>query len=240
MQDDNISYTILKDKIQEKKSVLNGWLSTFSSVTLDHHPDENSISLDSKMSHTWGPSLSKYIELTSKKTYGAFFVDTKNRQIAEENCRLYVERFLSKLDRRFPVSKVQECLCSLFDPVYLYKNEQSICRSGYGREQLRFLAKKYHLIDGFDSYKATTEWESLRPSLISYIASVGKQYSRKLFWKEFILPQQAISFSFANDYKNILLLVQVYLVSPNNWAEWRAWLWCLESPRNKWSIQTHG
>ena len=57
MQDDNISYTILKDKIQEKKSVLNGWLSTSSSLTLEHHIDENSISLDSKMSRTWGPSF---------------------------------------------------------------------------------------------------------------------------------------------------------------------------------------
>ena len=171
------------------------------------------------MSRTWGPSLSKYIELTSNETYGAFFVDTKNRQIAEENCRLYVERFLSELDRRFPISKVQECLCCLFDPAYLYKNEQSIRRNGYGREQLRFLTKQYHLIDGFDSYKAATEWESLRSPLISYIASADKQYSRKLFWKEFILLQQAISFSFADDYKNILLLVQVYLVSPTNSAE---------------------
>ena len=39
MQDDNISYIVLKDKIQDKKSVLNGWLSTSSPLTLDHHTD---------------------------------------------------------------------------------------------------------------------------------------------------------------------------------------------------------
>ena len=89
MQDDSISYIILKDKIQDKKSVLNGWLSTASPLTLDHHIDENSMSLGSKMSHTWGPSLSKYIEHRSNKTYGAFFVDTKNRQIVEENSFIY-------------------------------------------------------------------------------------------------------------------------------------------------------
>ena len=102
----------------------------------------------------------------------------------------------------------------------MYKNAQSIRRTGYGCEQpLTFLEKKYRLIDGFGLYQITTEWELLRPSLISYVASAGKQYSSKLFWKEFILLQQAISFSFTDDYKNILLLVQVYLALPINSSE---------------------
>ena len=80
---------------------------------MDHHIDENSISLGSKVCHIWSPSLSKYIELTSNKTYGDFVIDTKDRQIAEENGPLYVELFLYKFDRRFPISKVQECVCCL-------------------------------------------------------------------------------------------------------------------------------
>jgi hypothetical protein len=114
---------------------------------------------------------------------------------------------------------VQECLGALFDPAYLHKNEQRVCQTGYGREQLALLSKRHDVLVGFDPYKVATKWESLRPSLISYIAVDGKKCSRKLFWKEFILLQQSISINFTADYKNILLLVNVYLVSPTNSAE---------------------
>ncbi len=113
MQDNNVSYTILKDKIQEKKSVLNGWLSTSSALTLDQHINNN-LNSTTSCSYAWGPSLSKYIQLTLSETYGAFSIDTKNRQIAEQNCRSYIKRFLIELDRRFPISKIQESLSSLF------------------------------------------------------------------------------------------------------------------------------
>ncbi len=209
----------LKDTIQEKKDVLNGWLSTPSSSTSDQHVDNNSNSMIFMFSYAWDPSLSEYIQLTSNKIYGTFFIDTKNRQITEEKCRFYIERFLVELDRRFFISKVQECLGTLFDPAYLHKNEQCIHQIGYGREQLAFLSKKYNTLDGFDPHKVATEWESLRPSLISYIAVEGKKCSRKLFWKEFILLQQSISINFTDDYKNIILLVNVHLVSPINSAE---------------------
>ena len=219
MQDSNISYTILKDKIQEKKNLLNEWLSTPSPFTIDQHVDNNSNSTTSTFSCAWGPSLSKYIQLTSNQTYGAFFVDTKDRRLAEENCRSYIERFLIELDRRFPVSKVQESLCSLFDPAYLQRHEQRVRQIGYGREQVNFLSRRYNQLDGFDSHKAATEWESLRPSLISYISIDSKTDSRKLFWKEFTLLQRSISMNFDDDYKNVMLLVNVYLVSPTNSAE---------------------
>ncbi|CAF1648070.1 unnamed protein product [Adineta ricciae] len=219
MQDDNISYTILKEKIQEKKSVLNGWLSTTPPLTFDQHIDNNSNSMTSTHAYAWGPSLSQYIQLTSNKAYGAFFVDTKNRKIAEENCHFHIERFLAELERRFSTSKVQEGLSNLFDPAYMHKNEQRVRQVGYGREQLAVLSKKYHLLDSFDSQKVATEWESLRPSLISYIAVDGKTCSRKLFWKEFILLQQSIHTNFINDYKNIILLLNIYLISPTNSAE---------------------
>ncbi|CAF1315655.1 unnamed protein product [Rotaria sordida] len=174
MQDDNVSYTILKDKIQEKKSVLNGWLSAPSALIFDQHTTNN-LNSTTSCSYAWGPSLSNYIQLTLNKTYGAFSIDTKNRQIAEQNCRSYIERFLIELDRRFPISKVQESLSRLFDPVYLCKNEELVRQTGYGREQLVFLSKIYNLLDDFDPKKVSTEWESLRPSLIAYIAIDGKK-----------------------------------------------------------------
>jgi hypothetical protein len=188
MQDNNVSYTILKDKIQEKKSVLNRWLSTASALTFDQHINNN-LNSTTSCSYAWGPSLTKYIQLTLNKIYGAFSIDTNNRQIAEQNCQSYIKRFLIELDRRFPISKVQESLSSLFDPAYLCKNEESVRQIGYGREQLAFLSKIYNLLDGFDPEKVSTEWESLRPSLIAYIAFDGKKCSRKLFWKEFMLLQ---------------------------------------------------
>jgi hypothetical protein len=219
MQDDSISYTILMDKIQEKRSVLNGWLSTPSSLNVNQQVDHDSNSMIPIFTYAWGPFLSKYIQQTSNKTYGAFSIDTKDRQIAEENCRSHTERFLTELERRFSISKVQESLCYLFDPSHLHKNEHRVRQPGYGREQLAFLSKKYNLLDGFDPHKVVTEWESLRPSLISYIPVDGKTSSRKLFWKNFILVQQSISISFTDDYKNILLLLNVYLISPTNSAE---------------------
>jgi hypothetical protein len=219
MQDDSISYTILMDKIQEKRSVLNGWLSPPSSLNVNQHVDNDSNSMIPIFKYAWGPCLSKYIQQTSNKTYGAFSIDTKYRRIAEENCRSHTERFLTELERRFSISKVQESLCYLFDPSHLHKNEHRVRQPGYGREQLAFLSKKYNLLDGFDPHKVVTEWESLRSSLISYIPLDGKTCSRKLFWKSFILVQQSISISFTDDYKNILLLVNVYLISRTNSAE---------------------
>jgi hypothetical protein len=219
MQDDDISYTILMEKIQEKKCVLNGWLSTPSPPIFHQHADDNSNSLISISPYAWGPSLSKYIHLTSNNTFGAFIVDTKNRQTAEENCRFYIERFLFELERRFSISKVQESLCTLFDPAHLHKNQQHIRQIGYGREQLAFLSKKYNRLDGFAPDNVANEWESLRPSLVSYLAVDGKNRSRRLFWKEFVLLQQAMSITFADDYKNIMQLVSVYLISPTNSAE---------------------
>jgi hypothetical protein len=149
----------LKDKIQKKKDVLNGWLSTSSPLTFDQHVDNNSNLIISTLSYAWGPSLSKYIQLTSDKTYGASFIDTKNRQIAEKKYRFYIERFLLELDQRFSISKVQECLGALFDPAYLHENEQRVCQTGYRREQLAFLSKRYDVLVGFDPYKVATEWD---------------------------------------------------------------------------------
>ena len=191
-------------------------MSTSSPLTLDYHIDKSSIMKSSRLSHTSGPFLSKCIELTSNKTDAAFFVDNKNRHIAEQNCYLYIKRFLSELDRCFAISEMQENLRCSVNPVYLYKNEQAVCQTSYGHKRLALAKNIIHFI--ISLHIVSTEWESLSPSLISYIAGEGKQHSRKLFWKEFLLLQQSLNFNFDSNYKNITLLVKIYWVSPTNSA----------------------
>jgi hypothetical protein len=148
-----------------------------------------------------------------------FEVDTESRHKNEENCRSYIQRFLVELDRRFRSSRLQEDLSVLFDPAYLQKNANHVSRIGYGRDQLNSLSKRYRSLAGFDSLNVINEWESMRPSLASYIAMEGRTCPRKEFWKEFIVVQQVICNSFVDDYRNVMLLMNTYLISPTNSAE---------------------
>jgi hypothetical protein len=219
MQDDNISYSILMEKIHEKKSVLHGWLSSAQPSTARQDESNHQGSAISVSSNQWGGSLSKYIQATSNGTYGAFEVDTESRHKNEENCRSYIQRFLVELDRRFRSSRIQEDFSVLFDPAYLQKNEKHVSRIGYGRDQLNSLSKRYRSLVGFDSLNVINEWESMRPSLASYISMEGRKCPRKEFWKEFIVVQQVICNSFIDDYRNVMLLMNTYLISPTNSAE---------------------
>ena len=74
-------------------------------------------------------------------------------------------------------------------------------------------------IPDFDINSVRNEWESLKTSLIDYIACMTADYSSKAFWKNFLLLKQSLDSQYHDQHKNILLLVYIYLISPTNSTE---------------------
>ncbi|CAF1553733.1 unnamed protein product, partial [Didymodactylos carnosus] len=86
MQKDEISYAMLTEKINEKKQILNEWISP---LPLLQQQEEMKVSSPQQQIYSWGPSLAEYIKLTEDNSFGAFTLDTSNRQNLEKQCCLH-------------------------------------------------------------------------------------------------------------------------------------------------------
>ena len=63
------------------------------------------------------------------------------------------------------------------------------------------------------------EWESFKPVLSDFIQNLPLNNSEKLFWKDFVTLKQSINSLFTEEFKNVLFLLNIYLISPTNSAE---------------------
>jgi hypothetical protein len=199
MQSDNLSYFNLMEVLNEKKTILEGW--TFKSTS------------------STGPSLSDYLESTKTGSFGAFKINPGDRQRISNDCHQHIARLLKELARRFPPSDVQESLSILFDPQYLIQHKKDLASNEYGRSALDLLRKKYKKFLGFDSTAVRNEWESFKASLNDYATNLPPNCPVKEFWKNLVKLKQSTNCFFADQHKNILLLLNVYLISPTNSAE---------------------
>jgi hypothetical protein len=126
---------------------------------------------------------------------------------------------LIEIDKRFKPSEAQERFIVLFEPEYLIKNANEIAKSSYGRQELDFLRIKYQHLNGFDKNQCMIEWEKFKISLSEFAFNNREKTSRRQFWKFFIVWKEATDDSFHERYKNVLILLSVYLISPINSAE---------------------
>ncbi|CAF3984796.1 unnamed protein product, partial [Adineta steineri] len=166
-----------------------------------------------------GPALTDYMESTKLGTFGAFKLTLGDRnKFINESCK-YIERLIHELDRRFKPSVVQESLSTLFDPQHLLKNSKKLDSVEYGRSQLVCLRQKYKNFPGFDCNAVRNEWESFKQPLLNFIQTFSSDCSEKLFWKKFITLKQSTNSLFLEEYKSILILLSIYLISPTNSAE---------------------
>ena len=58
------------------------------------------------------------------------------------------------------------------------------------------------------------EWEKMKVSLSEFVSNNPEKNSRRIFWKSFTLWKETIDSSFHEQYKNILILLSIYLISP--------------------------
>jgi hypothetical protein len=187
------------DIIKGKKTILNHWASESTSIM--------------------GPALTDYVETTKLGSFGHFKINLGDRITFFNDCRKHIKRLLQELDKRFKPSVVQENLSLLFDVPYLIKNKNKLDSTEYGRRSLDILRKKYQNLPDFDCNLVRNEWESLKPIIFDYIQSFPSDLSEKLFWKNLITLKMSTNNLFIEEYKNILLLLNVYLISPTNSAE---------------------
>ena len=204
MQKDDISYKALMDTVSAKKQMLHAW-------TKKQQDD----------SYAWGPALAQYLHLTkTNDAFGAFTVSSKTKRVdLAAECLLHVERFLEEIHRRFPPSKLHDCLSYLFDPMMLNENKHILQDATYGRAELEFLRRKYNDLPSFDSAHVPMEWESLKPLIATFIQIPTNSRSPRGFWKEFIQLKHATHERFIHQFENILILISIYLISPTNSAE---------------------
>ena len=204
MQKDDLSYKTLMDTIDEKKKILMSWTKK----------DLNGF-------YPWGPSLAKYLSSTNtENSFGAFKIlsETHRDDLAAE-CSLHVERLLREIDHRFPESELHRCLSFLFNPVMLEENRSRLNDATFGREELNYLCEKYEQLPNFDPNHVQTEWELLKFIVISFMPIRSNNSSSAVFWKNLIELKQTTHPHFHGQYKNILMLLSVYLISPLNSAE---------------------
>jgi hypothetical protein len=187
------------EMIKEKKKILNHWRSESTSIM--------------------GPTLADYVEATKLGSFGGFKINLGDRVMFFDDCRNHIIRLLQELDKRFQPSVVQENLSTLFDSQYLIKNKHELDSTEYGRRHLDFLRRRYKNLQEFDYNLVRNEWESLKPIIVDYIQSFPSDVPEKLFWKNFIALKQSTNNLFIEEYKNILLLLNVHLISPTNSVE---------------------
>ncbi|CAF4996534.1 unnamed protein product, partial [Rotaria sp. Silwood1] len=199
MQNDKLSYYSLMEMLQEKTKILESWTCESSS--------------------TVGPALFDYLQSTAEESFGSFRVTVGDRKMLLNNCLEHIHRLLRELDKRFTPSKLQECLSILFDPQYLIKNKRNISCLDYGRSELDFLRRKYNKFPNFDSNVVRNEWESLKQPLSDFANTFSTVQSTQTFWKDFIALKISTNSNFLSQHKNILLLLNIYLISPTNSAE---------------------
>ena len=76
------------------------------------------------------------------------------------------------------------------------------------------------MFPGFDSNAVIHEWESIKQCVSEFINNSSSVATEPLFWKTFIGLKQAIDNNFVHQYKNILILLNIYLIAPTNSAEY--------------------
>ena len=199
MQTDHLSYFNMMALIEDKRKILRKW--TFQSPT------------------AMGDALLEYLDWTESGTFGAFKITIGDRQKMMDECHEYIVRLIEELDKRFTQSVINENLSVLFDPQYLLQHKQDIDSNEYGRSALTSLRKKYKDLEGFDSDAATSEWQSLKPGLSDFTNHLRTGQSMDRFWKDFIMLKQSTNILFNNQFKNILILLGVYLIAPTNSVE---------------------
>ncbi|CAF1919155.1 unnamed protein product [Rotaria magnacalcarata] len=198
LQNDDFSYLELMKLINEKKNMLQKWI--------EQQPP------------VWGPSLSNYIEASKKNLYGLFKIEPADRKKLSQECFDHIGRLLRELDRRFKKCPLRENLSILFDPNYLKDHKDIVDQPTYGRSELNYVREKYKNLPSFDATAVQAEWELIKIPLAEYLkTSVGQ--TRKYFWKSFILLKESVNEQFAEQFKNILMLLSVYLLSASNSAE---------------------
>ena len=101
----------------------------------------------------------------------------------------------------------------------MIQHKNDINSNEYGRLALDFLRKKYKTFIRFDYTAVRNEWDSLKPALSDFINTLSINYSMKDFWKNFVLLKMTTTNLFNDQHKNILILLNVYLISPTNSAE---------------------
>ncbi|CAF3165477.1 unnamed protein product [Rotaria sp. Silwood2] len=199
MQHDQLSYFNLMNTIKEKRTILNHWRSESTLIM--------------------GPTLTDYIEATELGSFGGFKIKLGDRVMFFNDCHKHIQRLLQELDRRFKPSIVQEHLSMLFDVQHLIKNKNELDSIEYGRGSLDTLRKKYKNLPDFDYNLVRNEWESFKPILFDYIQNISYEVSEQQFWKNFITFKLSTNNSFIDEYKDILILLNVYLIYPTNSVE---------------------
>ncbi|CAF1426981.1 unnamed protein product [Rotaria magnacalcarata] len=203
MQKDDISYKMLMDTVSAKKQMLVAWTKQSNGMC------------------PWGPSLAEYLSLTEGgNSFGAFKVPSKaSRDVLTEECCLHVQRLLEEIERRFPPSELHRCFSFLFDPLTIEENQALFNEATYGRQELQYLRQKYQNLSGFDSKNVQMEWESFKPLMVNFIGNKFSNASPAKFWKNFIELKTTTNERFSEEFKNILILLSIYLISPLNSAE---------------------
>ncbi|CAF3930526.1 unnamed protein product [Rotaria sp. Silwood1] len=199
MQHDHLSYFNLMDIIKEKQTVLNHCRSESTSIM--------------------GPTLTSYIEATELGSFGSFKIKLGDRVMFFNDCRKHIQRLLQELDKRFKPSIVQEHLSMLFDVQHLIKNKNELDSIEYGRRSLDILRKKYKNLPDFDYNLVKNEWESFKPVVFDYKQSLSYDVSEQQIWKYLITFKLSTNNFFIDEYKNILILLNVYLIYPTNSVE---------------------
>ena len=194
------------DTIADKKQILNSWVKKEPNGTFP-----------------WDPSLAEYINSTSTgESFGAFKVlpsTTTTRDSLSTDCSLHVQRLLEEIDRRFPTSELHQCLSNLFDPAVLRDNEIHFNDATFGRKELEYLCQKYGKLVDFDVRQVRIEWESFKAILLNFVESQSIGVSSISFWQNFIQLRKTTSDQFLERFKNILILLSIYLLSPLNSVE---------------------
>jgi hypothetical protein len=136
-----------------------------------------------------------------------------------QECLAHIERLFEELDKRFAPSPILENMTILFDPRYLMEHKKDLDCSTYGREQLNFIRHKYKNLSGFDFFAVQSEWELLKRSLCDFMEMSSATALQETFWQQFLLLQQSTNSQFLLENKNILILLNIYLISPTNSVE---------------------
>ena len=140
------------DVVNEKKQILNNWCTQ-----------------KNESEFVVGPSPIGYIDsVSNNKSYGTFQIIIGDRGNLYKECFLHIDRLLIELDRRFKLTKLQECFLVLFEPEYLISRKDEVMRSSYGRQELEYIGTKYMTLSGFNMDQCRREWKTIKISLSEF------------------------------------------------------------------------
>ncbi|CAF4770529.1 unnamed protein product [Rotaria socialis] len=203
LQNDDLPYFTFMNILNEKKPILNNWLSQ-----------------KKETQPVLGPSLTEYVNhMKNNNSYGAFSITATDRLKMHNECFTHISQLLLEIDHRFKPSKVQQLFVTLFEPDYLIQNKDQVSKSNYGRQEIEYLLNKYKNLSDFNMSQCRSEWEIIKISLSEFVSNNQQQNSRRKFWKSFIIWKEATDDSFRGRFKNVLTLLSIYLISPINSCE---------------------